>query len=406
MVYEANGLPEPAFESYAYASDLASDDFEWAYRVGRLHTKQGRIPEAIAAMERASRIDPRVATAHWQRGLLRLTSGDLAGADADFRRSTGANPDDPCGWLGLARVGLERGEGLAAIDMLRRALSLRGGEQPYTHFLLGRAYQLANRTQEANAEFALGAGAAATWPDPFADEMLRQRVGFSSSLSEARKWIQSNEPGRAVPILEGLRRDHPEDASVTNNLADAYSGLGRHEEARRLLEAGLLAAPGNATMHLNLAAVLQREGKTAAALEEIDRALAIDPTLALAHERKGICLAAQGRYTESIAAFRSTIAYDDRNVDVRISMGEILLGLKRPVEAAEILEPTTRSNPAVAEAWIGLGRARMEQADLDGANTAFQTASRLGPKDPARFRAILADFERRWVGARRGSGGR
>ncbi|MFN0008788.1 MAG: tetratricopeptide repeat protein [Planctomycetota bacterium] len=398
MVYEANELLDPALPSYARAAELAPDEVRWPYRRARVCRKLGRIPEAIAGMETAAALDPRVSVAHWQLGLLRLETADLPGAEANFLRATSVDPKDPAGWIGLARVHLLREDSRAAIEALRRAIPLREN-QAYAHLLLGRALQLAGRTDEALAELALGKAEDPMWPDPFAEEMVRHRVGFNVTLDHARKLIFAGQPLSAIPLLENLRRAQPSDPAVINNLSDAYSRAGRMQEARALLEEGLANEPASCTMRLNLAVVLYREGKLDAALAEIDRALALDPALALAHDLKGCYLFEAKRYPEALAAFRAELACDDRNVEVRLWIGENLLALHRNAEAAGTFEELTRLQPGLAEAWFGLARARLGLRELEGANAALIETRRLGPKDPARLAAAFVELEKRRAAA-------
>jgi tetratricopeptide (TPR) repeat protein len=154
-------------------------------------------------------------------------------------------------------------------------------------------------------------------------------------------------------------------------------------------------------MRLNLAVVLYREGQVDAALAEIERTLQIDPTLANAHDLKGCWLFERKRYADSLAAFRAELACDDRNVDVRMWIGENLLALRRNADAASTFEETTRLEPSLSEAWFGLARARLGLSDLEGARVALEEARRLGPKDPARLAAAFGELERRRAAEKR-----
>lgn len=398
MVYEANELLDPALPCYARAAELAPDEVRWPYRSARVHRKLGRIPDAIACMEQAVELDPRVAVVRWQLGLLRLETADLAGAEADFTRATRLDPKDPSGWIGLARVHLQREDSRAAIEALRRAIPLREN-QAYAHLLLGRALQLAGRTDEALAELALGKAEDPLWPDPFANEMVRHRVGFNVTLDQARALLFGGQPLGAIPLLEQLRRAQPSDPSVINNLADAYSQAGRAQEARALLEEGLANEPRSYTMHLNLSVVLYREGRVEAALEEIERTIALDPTVAQAHDLKGRYFFDAKRYAEALAAFQAELACDDRKTDVRLWIGESLLALRRNAEAAATFEDVSRLHPGLSEAWFGLARARLGLLELEGAEAALIETRRLGPKDPVRLAAAFAELEKRRAAA-------
>ena len=69
----------------------------------------------------------------------------LAGAEHAFNRSTEIDPADRAGWIGLARVYLQRDETRRAAGLLER-LASSGPADGYTLQLLGTAYRASDGT--------------------------------------------------------------------------------------------------------------------------------------------------------------------------------------------------------------------------------------------------------------------
>lgn len=78
-VLKVLGRLDEAVAAYRRAVALAPEDADMRNNLGTALQEQGRLDQAAAHYQQALAIDPTLAEAHWNRGFLRLLSGDLAG---------------------------------------------------------------------------------------------------------------------------------------------------------------------------------------------------------------------------------------------------------------------------------------------------------------------------------------
>ncbi len=74
-------------------------------------------------MRRAIELNPTYAAAYWRLGLWLLDQNQIEGAEHAFDRATEIDASDRAGWVGLARVYLQRGETARAAGLLERLVA-------------------------------------------------------------------------------------------------------------------------------------------------------------------------------------------------------------------------------------------------------------------------------------------
>jgi len=109
----------------------------------------------------------------------------------------------------------------------------------------------------------------------------------------------------------------------------ALHGAGRIDEAWKLYEEILTqdARHFKSLHHLGIAALQQ--GQYLAALDYIDRSLAIEQSQALAHNSRAVVLRALKRDDEALAAYDSAIALAPQQIKFRLERARLLLDLRR-----------------------------------------------------------------------------
>ena len=137
--------------------------------------------------------------------------------------------------------------------------------------------------------------------------------------------------------------------------------------------------PGYADVRHQLGLSLGLAGQPEAALEEFDRALALNPAYVEAHLNRAITLNDLGRYEEAREAFR--LAWDSdhsagrpfsRSVSARLSnlhmeLGDLYADLGSYVEAVAQYKSAANLRPDFLDIRTKLARALMERGELRGA---------------------------------------
>jgi tetratricopeptide (TPR) repeat protein len=393
LASEANGFVGLAARAYRRATELDPRAARTWYRLALVDGRLGDHASAMAALDRSLAVDSSYPPAHWRRGLWLLDAADLAGAQIAFERAVSVGPSDPGGSLGLARLSLARGENAAAVATLERLLEERPGNR-YALQLLGTAYRRLGRTDDAQFALAVGVRGEPQWPDPWSDEVALYRRGFAATLKEATGYALDGHFDRAIPLLERLHRERPDDVGLQTHLGGIYVAGGRADDGIRTLEAVVGRDPTNFDAHLSLATAYLLAKSHALAARHADRALALRPTSASALETQGMILWQTQRPQEALAMLRSALERDPRRSRPRVWIGLIHVEQGRAREAVADFEMALSTDPVLVDALAGLAMAYARLGAMEQADLALRRGAQINPASP-RLQQARAYVEQR-----------
>ena len=270
-------------------------------------------------------------------------AGQLAAAEADYRRVLAAQPDhaDAAFNLGVAlRQMGEVGEAIAAYTL---ALRIKP-DYPEVHYNLGNALMVQGKTDEAIVAYA-------------------QALRIKPSHAQAAANLSVAHSNRGVVLMEQRKYD----------------------EATAAFSQALALRPDYAEAHYNLGNVRKAQGELDHAARCYRQALRLNPNLAEVHSNLGNTLAELGRLDESIAVHAQAIAIKPDSAEVHYNLGNALKDRERLGEAASAYRRAIGLKADYAEAYANLGIVLMSQGRLDEAATAYAQAIALKPDDAATF---------------------
>jgi tetratricopeptide (TPR) repeat protein len=381
MVCEANGLPGAARDGYTTATAIQGSEAKWWFHLAAVEARLGNVDEAVRDMRRAIELNPAYAPAHWRLGLWLLDQNQTEGAERAFGRATEIDPSDRAGWVGLARVYLQRNETTRAAGLLERLIASGAGD-PYTLQLLGTAYRRLGRADEAASALEVGARGEAQWSDAWTDEMLAFRRGYAALLRDATSYVVAGQFPAAIRILEQLRREKPDDLVLQAHLGQVYVAAGRDDDAVPLLEHVIASEPDRFEAYVDLATGYMHQNNLAKARAAVERAVEMNPSYAPAHETLGLILWRGGDPRAAIAAFDTAVQRDPRNVRALVWLAMVYTNLDRTSDALAAFRRASRTDPTSVDAWIGIANAEMSRHDLDAAADALSHAQRFQPDRP------------------------
>jgi TolB-like protein/DNA-binding winged helix-turn-helix (wHTH) protein/Tfp pilus assembly protein PilF len=162
---------------------------------------------------------------------------------------------------------------------------------------------------------------------------------------------------------EGMKKD-PNCAPPYAALARLYergANLGllkptdAYAKARVAAEKAIEIDPANPEAHIYLAdALLTVDFDWSRAQAEIQKALTLNVNDPSAHEWNGIFLALQGRVDQSVQELRTAVELDPLNSEYLTTLGQVLMGAGRPVEAETALTAAIGLDPASDSAHFSL----------------------------------------------------
>ena len=166
----------------------------------------------------------------------------------------------------------------------------------------------------------------------------------------------------------------------------------RNDEARKLLEAALAVDPRNAEALTFRGVLEEAAGQLDQALAFHSRALAIDPTLAVAHGNLGRVYALLERWELSSASYQLAVQHGAASVEVKVQLGTALFRARRTADALKVLSLTVQAHPTHLDALLTLADALVETGGLQLAAELLENAAPRLPQEAliASRRAAIA----------------
>ena len=200
---------------------------------------------------------------------------------------------------------------------------------------------------------------------------------------------------KAIAFYEQAIARDPNYALAYSGLAEAYvllplyTGMTPEDAYSKAKTAALKALQLDdklAEAHTALADVLFDDLDMAGSISEYQRAIALNPNYATAHQWYGSDpLRALGRFDESIAEGKRAIELDPRSPAINTDLGWTLIMARRYDEAIGQFRKTLEIDPTFYLARVGLGRAHQLKGDLAGAIAEYTKAQQLSDDPSARL---------------------
>ena len=184
-----------------------------------LATDDHRSGDARKFLEKALQLDPSSPTALRQLGELELADRDFAKAAIHLKRACELRPDDSTAAFELGEAMQETGDFSGARDALESSLKL-APSQLSARLLLGHVYLQLKDAK--NAE------------DQFEAALLVDSSNSDGRLGLVEAQIQQSDFAGALPDLEAFTKSDPQNVAALRLLAQAYRGLGREQDAKRI----------------------------------------------------------------------------------------------------------------------------------------------------------------------------
>jgi predicted Zn-dependent protease len=246
-------------------------------------------------------------------------------------------PRSPAVHIELAIALSETGRATEAISAVRRALQLKPDSVDAWRVL---AEQLDVIGDADGADRARAAQIKAATKDP--------------RLMEAAAALVAND----LPVAEALLRKHlkayPTDVAALRMLAEVAGRLKRYPESQVLLERCLELAPSFDAARHNYAVVLNREGKAAMALPQIERLLAKEPRNFGYRTLQAAILASAGDYGESITVYEALLKDFPQQPKLWMSYGHALKTNRRQAESISAYRRSIALEPTLGETYWSL----------------------------------------------------
>ncbi len=210
----ATDVPEPS---------LLPDPKDKIEEQNLLHTavmasEDGEPNKARVALEKVLQLDESSAIALRQLGRLEIAARNYAKAAGYLRRTQDARPNDATDALEYGRA-LELGGDLPGARVALQASLKLNPHQFAARIALGRVYLSLNDSKAAEIQFE--------------EAVLLQPGSSEAQIDLAKALIRQKKFADAVELLEPVAGSSSSDAEMFEVLAEAYTGVGRRQDAQR-----------------------------------------------------------------------------------------------------------------------------------------------------------------------------
>ena len=252
-------------------------------------------------------------------------SGDLAGAEEQFRRVLDRDPDNVHALNLMGMLCVNNFRAPEAVDFISQALKFVP-DNPQSHTNIGLAYKDVGKPELAAKHF--------------------------------RRSIELD----------------PGNPDVYNNLGNVLRVLEKPREAVGVYEKALKMHPTFAECWSNLAAALNEAEKFDRALSAVGRAIELDSGLAQAYNNRGDIYLAMARYEDAVSEYRRAIDLSPKYAAALINMARTQRDMDDPESARETLKLAMQIEPNNPEALLVEGVLNEQTGDRDGAAASFSKA--------------------------------
>lgn len=293
----------------------------------------------------------------------RHQSGDLAGAAEVYQRFLERQPRNVEALSNLGAALAAQGLYDAAVARYREALAFDGARTA-VRLNLAVALQKAGRIAEAVPE--LQAVVAA-------EPGRRNAVVL---LAEAHARL--GEYGRAAELLAPLFEQAPDDRAVAYLFGLSLIQARQADRGKLVLDR-VLRDGASAETHLLLGAIKLTAGEYAAARDDLQRGAELNRSLPMVHGLLGRALMNVGEQQAAAAAFRRELAGNPNDFDANLLLGVLLRQDKLLGEAQTRFEKAASLRPRDVAAAYQLGAVRLERGDIEGARGMLEEVVALAP---------------------------
>jgi tetratricopeptide (TPR) repeat protein len=194
-----------------------------------------------------------------------------------------------------------------AKDQFEKALAL-GAEEPDVRFHLAKVLKSMGQTEEADRQLKLYREAA---------EASSKRTVAQGKASLAEKELASGAAQKAVALYREALESTPEDALLNFKLSVALDKTGDIPGERAALEKAVKIDPAMAIAHNQLGYLASRSGDSAAAEEHFRRAVAAAPAYTDAWINLAATLGMESKLAEAQKAVASALRLDPKNTQAQ-----------------------------------------------------------------------------------------
>ena len=291
--------------------------------------------------------------------------GDLAGAEALYRKFLHKRPGHPDATHLLGVVAFQKGQPEEAIALVGEAIAL-DPDQPFYHNTLGEIFRTNGTLGKAEKEYRIALKLMPDYPQALGNLGMVLHAGGDSQ--------------DAIGLFERALAIEPGNSDLHNNLGVAKQSTGELREAIRSFKRAMELMPRHAEACHNLAVALKEQGRLVEARETAEHCVRLAPTSVQAAGNLVDIYVELGWFAAAEPVCRRAIELDSGDYKLHHAMARILRELGRLDEAIGHNRKALDIDPSAVEAYNDLGVSLLATGDFEGARCALLRGLELAPE--------------------------
>lgn len=202
-------------------------------------------------------------------GKAQMDKDDLDGALGSFNSALKIVPENAEAIYYIGVIYMRKNQPNEGLEYIKKSSILAPGNLK-VRASLALVYEQLNRLDDAMKEYKFIMS-----KSPGTDEARNAEKALY--LLQIRQYAEAGDFDAALALASVLRRDYPNDSRVLHAVGLAFFNFNRLDDAEGVFKQVMQLVPGSATPHFYLARIYERSGKIPLAVEQLKRAITLEP---------------------------------------------------------------------------------------------------------------------------------
>jgi predicted O-linked N-acetylglucosamine transferase (SPINDLY family) len=373
MVAHQSGRHDIAIEFISRAIAIRGSQGVFHNNLGEAYRALGRTAEAQACYERALALDPALAAAHYNLGLVQSASQPSA-AQGHYLQAIRLQPNFAAAHNNLGNL-------LRAQGKLYEAAA---------------AYRTALRCQADYVEAIGNLGGALLELEQFSEavEQLERAVLLRPNSAEAHFNLgnalkATSDWARAAKCYESALALRADFHQARCNLGNVLTIQGDLEGAKAAFLEILRREPDHVEALLSYGSLLQSQGEMDRALEHYERALRRKPDSSMAHFKRASVLMFRYQRNDAVAGFEEALRLEPNNPEAYINLASIYNDAGQPDAALDCCHKALELGSTKGALYGNMAVAFHAQGRAEEAMNCYRESLKLRPDNPSEHSNLL-----------------
>jgi tetratricopeptide (TPR) repeat protein len=376
--------------------------------LGKALLQDGKVIDAVTALEEAARLEPQSGESHYQLGLALARAGRADEAAAQIKkgrdlvaaadRNQNANLD-----IVEGRAALEKGDLEQAAARFRHAIQLRPDSSDAQRYLALVEEKQGDAGKDDPARVAELEGYIRNGKFKEVESLLGEYVKERPKSSWG--WyalgyslFAQQKIGDSINALAKSLELDIRNAEAHKTLGRNLMIIGRFDAAQTEFEQAIRYKPDSAESHYNLGKLYSIQDNWEPARKALEAALRVDPSYVEALDALGFAQEALGADREAVASYEKAVALNDARggsfTSAHVNLSAYYNRTGDPDKALVYARKAIELDPKSDRAWFQKGRADERQGRLDAAVEALNQAIVYNPRASSYYYVLAGVYRR------------